>query len=208
MITSVPYKLFAQKIGNIFCENNSICAASVKNRLVNNFSNEGFEIFLENLSYGRTYSGEFKNYRVDNNTGRRYVDLFLEDLITGTVKKLTWNWLQTSGDFYNQLKSGLAAHGYEFTQGLPVFDSGNYKTKRIYHKQSDPNYGIVFVPGEVGSGGGGGNIIVSPPNIPVVLQTQQETKENSNILTDLPEWILPVGLAVGGYFLLKYLEII
>jgi hypothetical protein len=214
MITYPPYKINAREIANVFCVDNTFCALAVKERLINKFNDTGFAKFLSNLSVGRMYEGEFKNYRVDNNTGRRYVNFVLTDVITGDVKTLTWNWLMSQGTFFSQIIGSLSLHSFEIIQGFASFDQQQWMTKRIYHKNNDPTYGIAYVPGSVGgggSGGGGGTIIVPTPNDPALQQTQTETQAGAGLfagLGDLPSWVLPVVIGVGGYFLLKQMKVI
>lgn len=171
MITNALYKNYCNQIAKLFCvdeANKVLCEASTAERLKNTFDDNSFSLFLANISYGRVYEGYFKNYRVDQNTQRRYVDLFLTDIITGITIKLTWNWLM-SGNFFQQLKNALSANNYEITFGNKVFDQGNYMEKRIYYNKFKPSYGITFVPGSVGGGGtavppagGGGTVIKTP----------------------------------------------
>jgi hypothetical protein len=212
MITYPPYKINAREIANVFCVDNTFCALAVKERLINKFNDTGFAKFLSNLSVGRMYEGEFKNYRVDNNTGRRYVNFVLTDVVTGDVKTIVWNWLISQGTFFSQIVNSLGLHSFEIIQGFESFDQSQWQTKRIYHKNNDANYGIAYVPGSVGGGGGGGGTIVVPPsNVPAVQQTQIETQAGAGMfagLGDLPEWVIPVGIAVGVYFLLKQMKVI
>ena len=161
MITNPTYIQNITEIANLFCKdqlNKNLCVSSIQTRLKNVFDDNGFFKFLSKLSFGRAYESEFKNYRTDPNTNRRYIDLFLLDVITGETKKITWNWLMNS-DFYIQIKNSLSAYNFEIIQGSPIFDRGNLSYKRILHKSTDPSYGIVFVPGGIPGGE------ADPPNV-------------------------------------------
>lgn len=208
MITDFNLKKYCDQIASIFCKdsgNKIICTATISERLKNVFSNEGFINFLSRLDFGRCYESTFKNYRVDQNKNRRYIDLVLIDVITGEQKQVTWNWSMT-GDFYLQLKNALSFYSYDVIQGSPVFDAGNYQSKRILYKRNDPSYGIVFVPANVdptgktpGNNTPPGNITPTPP-VPTTPPIQPAGLSPD---FDLQTILLIGGIGFAAWYLMK-----
>lgn len=203
MVTNAQLVLYINQIANLFCSNDLLCKTNITSRLKTIFNNDTLLLFLSRIDVGRSYQVYFDNYRVNENNSRRYVDFYLKDVITGETEKLTWNWL-TSGNFYEQLKNGLQGFNYEILQGAPIFDSLNWKQKRIVYNSNKPNYGLTFIQSNIPTptpSGGTGNIptptggnIIPTPNAPINSGAPVEAGFDFWTLLQNPI----VWLAVGG----------
>lgn len=217
MIQNAIFKNYANQIAVIFCTdqvNVNICKASIAERLIQNFTDPGFQKFLGVITTGKTYLVEIKNYRVDTNQNRRYVDIYFTDVITGNITKKTWNWSMT-GNYFTQLKSAFSFYNYNLLQGPEIFDAGNVGMLRIYNAINEPTYGISFIPGSVG-GGGTGTTYTNTGTGTTTTTNFQKTPDvlpgapaagPAGILDDifnmLKNPVVIAGVIIGGYLIFK-----
>lgn len=209
MITNAIYKNYCNQIAELFCTdqlNKTLCKTSIAQRLINEFTDDGFSKFLGVLTTGKTYQVEVKNYRLIANSNKRYVDIYFTDVITGNIIKKTWNW-SASGNFYQQLSDAFKFYNYNLIQGSNVFDQGNYQQIRIFNNPLEASYGVSFVQGSVpgGSTGNQGNGTGQTPNFQPTQQPVQQTELvksgfDLNGIFDNP--ILLIGVGVLAFFIL------
>lgn len=202
MITNSTYLLYAVQIGNIFCSNDKICAASVKERLVTQLNNATFQTFLAFLPTDRIFRFQYLQTYYD--AGKVKAKIQSIDLVTGEEEIKHWN-------LYNQGKPDTAADrayayrmllnnlGYTQIQG-EVITSKNYPKPIIVRTNKYGNYGITLSTGSTaGTGTGyavtpGGQIIATPE--PVQTDPANIQQPDSGLLNK-------VLLGVAAYFLLS-----
>jgi hypothetical protein len=202
MITNSQYKIFASQIAKLFCPTDTICQASVKERILFNFNNESFSYFLQNISVGRFKILQYSNWRVkQNNCRTMLIDVKLTDAITGEVKTGYWSYdnrnCGSEQYYFPDLNSLIRNNGYTLVDA-PIMSKNNSDIvkPRLVHAKSATGYGITYVPPS--PGGGGGGISVTPPvqtppaQIPPV-QTPSQSGFNIQQLIK-PEYAL-IGIA-------------
>lgn len=208
MITNVPYKLIAGQIAKIFCSTDTICAASTKERIITNFNNETFAIFLQNIQYGRFLILRYSNWRAKTHCRNMVINVTLTDAITGEIKTGFWEYdndnCQEKQYYYPNLNTLISRNGYQLIDP-PIKDKTIYeitKPRLIYNKNAK-SYGITYTPPE--PGGGGGGVVIKPPVTPPVNQPSEptQTPNNFDVKSLLENPIILIGGAIVLYMLIK-----
>ncbi len=221
MLNKAINKTYAEQIAGIFCEAavlRQICIANVKNRIINDFTDEIFEQdFLPNLdtSIFRAMIGTFEL----SSPGYMRLIMNSTDIVNGSNKtgmldgipsdKMNdWDWIFAHLNAYYQ---SVAPHLHAYYLGV-VNDKIIWQLDGV----SEP-YGIIFVPGTVGGGGngGGGNgggsgggggwkggkgIKRKPPAVPPGGEPVEIIDPGG---IDFTKLLIPALLAAGAYFLLN-----
>ena len=212
MITNSIYKTYAGQIANLFCENQankSICIASIKERIINNFNNTSFQFFLEHLSRGRFYIVEISQWKVVSGCRNMGFTLKVTDVVTGSVEYKSVYYTNENCEgkqwYFPDLNHAVQVKsGYKFLDApIQSNNTQDIIRPRLTYKENAPSYNIVYVPQ---TGGSGGTTIPTPQPVltpspePVQAGTQQSGFNMSGIF-DNP--LLLVGLGLGFFFLLK-----
>jgi len=159
MITKAVNKFYAGQIAGIFCEDailKNICKTNVKNRIINNFTDEIFEEdFLTGLdtSIFRAITGVFRY----SSPGYMKFVMNSTDIVNGKNKVSTLDGIpyNKAGDWV-WIVGHLNKYYESVAPNLKAYHLGIVNNKLIWQIDgvSDP-YGIIFIPGTVGNGGGG-----------------------------------------------------
>ena len=211
MITNNQYKIIAGQIAKLFCNTDAICEASVKERILTNFNNETFAIFLSAIQYGRFYILKYSNWRVHNNNCRNMaITANLTDAITGEVKISEWYYDNADcGNYqwyYPDLNTLISRKGFQLIDA-PIknkLTAEIVKPRLIYNKNA-ASYGITYTPPSPGGGGGGGVVVTPPslpPGLPPVEPIQTPVGSSFDIKSLLENPIVLIGIGVAAYFLL------
>ena len=153
MVINPTYKSYATQIAEIYCEdqiNPTLCTASVKQRIVNAFTDETFESsFLPYLDKNRFFSLEVVRVQKENRFNEKIVFRGF-DIVTG----------KSTGDFHINAFPG----SYQFAEQTDdpqkydfILQRKNYRfvdlmNGRIIVRKPLVNYGIVFVPSDIDPG--------------------------------------------------------
>jgi len=205
MINNPAYKNYSGQIANIFCNGNTICGAGVKQRIIANFNDDSFESWLQNLSRGKVYLGQIKNYRMTNQA--RYYDFVTEDVLSADVKTIPMtagaNW--SSQQFLEGIPNNLNYKGYQIIGGKNYFSSDDLGEKRLYYAPNAGSYGITFNPSSVPGGGGTIAVQPTPPVTTPGGEPGSEPKQagglpNIDIVSLLSNPIVMIGIGVAIYY--------
>ena len=225
MLTKNQNIVYARQIAELFCESGgALCIASVKNRIVNGFNDAIFENkFLPGLDTAiyRAVTGTFKI----SSPGYVKFVATTTDIVNGKKKDMlidgipgnkvgNWTWIIGHlNDYYRQVAPNLHASHLGIV---------NNKLIWAIDGVSSP-YGIVFVPGSVGSGTGsgtcpegqvwfggkcvssnGGGIIVDPgdPAIGMDPVIQQEVESDFTGIFSNP-LVLIAGVGLVFFYLMN-----
>lgn len=210
MITNPEYKILAAQIANIFCDsqiNKSLCITTVKTRIINVFTNETFNFFIQNIQVGRYYLLEYSNWHSDTNNCRSMkIDVKLTDVITGKITKGYWHYTATdcgNNQYkFQDLNKLISTNGY-LLQDIPITSNKteDIKKARLIYNPKAASYNIVLIPGVPGS---------EPPSIqiqpdPTPLPDQQNINTPVKPGIDLAGLISPTTALIAAGILAVYL---
>ena len=215
MITNPSYIILAREIAEIFCEggaNQSICIISVKQRIIESFTDQTFEYFLANIQKGRMYMLQLRNWHQGTNCRHMAIDSYYTDVLTGaeTHSAITYTARNCTDKhyYYPDLNHAMKQRVTVLDPLITANTNAEVTRKRLVYAPGAPSYNIVFT-----NQGGGGTpkIIPKPPAHPTppggTPTLQAAPGEDGNILEGVLEVlsnpIVLAGLGVGIYFLFK-----
>jgi hypothetical protein len=210
MITNNQYKIISGQIAKLFCGTDPICAISVKERIITNFNNETFTIFLTNIQYGRFYILKYSHWTAKSNCRNMKINVTLTDAVTGEITRGYWEYdNRNCGNeqyYYPDLNTLISRRGYQLIDP-PIKDNSTpeiTKPRLIYNAKSE-SYGITYVPPTGGGGGGGGVTITppyTPPSLPPAITPDAPAQGGFDIKSMLENPIVLIGIGVAAYLLL------
>ena len=212
MINNPQYKILAGQIADLFCESSeqkAICIASIKAKIINSFSDNTFQHFLENIQQGRYYLLKYSNWHADQNNCRSMkIDVRLTDVITGAQTSGYWNY--TANDCgsnqyrFQDLNSLINKFGYTLLDP-PIVSKNNVditKERLVYNPRA-VSYGIVFTPNSIP--GAPPQIVPNNPSVPITANKENIVQAGSfdDILNLLTNPIVLIGVILAGYYIFK-----
>jgi len=211
MITKSQYKLLAAQISKLFCNDEPICMAGVKERLLNFFNDGSFAFFLQHIEVGRFYVLQYSNWRATSHCRTMKIDVKLTDVITGQVTTGFWQYDNSDcGDkqyYYPDLNTLISRSGYQLLdQPITTKTTADIIKPRMVYNPNKAGYGISFKPTVPGGSGGTITPTPTPTPTPLIVPDQSVVNKPASFLPeglDLKMILIVGGIGLAAWYLMK-----